>query len=92
MTLKSSLRGSFSNNLNESFIEVILKNEVMVHTDVYSYDGFSIIVEFGSALGLWLGLSALYIFNSILDYFIVFQSKLGSSKNRVQIIGNTFNE
>ena len=92
MTLKSSLRGSFSNNLNESFIEVILKDEVLVHTDVHSYDGFSIIVEFGSALGLWLGLSALHIFNSILDYYIVLQGKLGSFKNKVQVIGNTFNE
>ena len=38
---------------------------VAVYTDVYAYDVFSLVVELGSALGLWLGFSALSMFDSI---------------------------
>ncbi len=41
-------------------------NKVTVYTDVYGYDALSLIVDLGSAMGLWLGLCAL----SILDYGI----------------------
>ena len=33
--------------------------KVTVLTDIYSYDGSSLIVDFGSLLGLWLGLSVI---------------------------------
>ena len=44
-----------------------MNNEVQVITDAYAYDMFELVVDLGSALGLWLGLSALSIF----DYFVV---------------------
>ena len=37
------------------------------HTKVYSYDEFDFVVDFGSALGLWLGLSCLSILDNILE-------------------------
>ena len=40
------------------------KRDVLVYTDIFAYDEFSLIVDFGSAMGLWLGLSAL----NFLDY------------------------
>ena len=40
--------------------------KVTVYEDVYAYDMFSLIVDLGSALGLWLGLSACSIFDSLL--------------------------
>ena len=36
--------------------------------DVYSYDLFDLVVDLGSALGLWLGLSALSIFDYTLSF------------------------
>ena len=42
-----------------------------VHSQVYSYDIFSLTVDLGSALGLWLGLSCLSILDHILESWIV---------------------
>lgn len=36
-----------------------------VYTEMYSYDIFSLIVDLGSALGLWLGLSAICILDNL---------------------------
>ena len=44
-------------------------DEVTVITDTHAYDMFSLVVDLGSALGLWLGLSAVDIFGSTLDFF-----------------------
>lgn len=41
--------------------------QVTVHTLTYSYDAFSLAVEIGSALGLWLGMSAIGILDVIID-------------------------
>ena len=43
-------------------------DEVTVITDTYAYDMFSLVVDLGSALGLWLGLSAVSIFGSTIDF------------------------
>ena len=42
--------------------------EVTVHTDTPAYDMFNLVVDLGSALGLWLGLSAVSIFDSLVDF------------------------
>ena len=42
--------------------------EVTVHTDTPAYDMFNLVVDLGSALGLWLGLSAVSIFDSMVDF------------------------
>ena len=41
-------------------------------TDVFSYDEFNFIVDFGSALGLWMGLSCLSILDQILETWASF--------------------
>ena len=46
-------------------VQIKLLDEIQVYTDVYSYDLFSLIVDLGSALGLWLGLSALGILDNL---------------------------
>ena len=50
-------------------------NEVIVETDIYGYDAFNLIVDLGSALGLWLGLSALSIYDSIIEFYGIFKTK-----------------
>ena len=53
-----------SNLVGRSWLNLKASNKVTVHTEVYAYDAISLIVDLGSAMGLWLGLSAL----SVLDY------------------------
>ncbi len=43
------------------------EEQVNVYTLTYSYDAFSLAVEIGSALGLWLGMSAIGILDVIID-------------------------
>ena len=44
------------------------KEEVIVYKDTYSYDVFNLGVDIGSALGLWLGLSVLCIFDNFMEF------------------------
>ena len=60
----------YSNKPDNSKVEIIAKNEVVVLTDINAYDAFSLIVDLGSALGLWLGLSALSIFDIVMEGFL----------------------
>ena len=53
-----------SNLLGRSWLNLKAATEVTVYTEVYGYDALSLIVDLGSAMGLWLGLCAL----SVLDY------------------------
>ena len=55
------------NDATKLYFNII--DEVTVITDTYAYDMFSLVVDLGSALGLWLGLSAVDIFGSTLDFF-----------------------
>ena len=50
--------------------------KITINKDVLAYDSFSLIVDLGSSLGLWLGLSALSIFDSLLEMIsVIFQTK-----------------
>ncbi len=59
---------SISNYIGRSLLDLKAILKVTVYTEVYAYDALSLIVDLGSAMGLWLGLCAL----TVLDYGIVF--------------------
>ena len=62
------VRKTFRNNKpGSAFLSLYSNKEVKVFTKVYNYDAFQLVVDLGSSLGLWLGLSAL----SMLDYIII---------------------
>ena len=54
------------NMINKAWLSTYSLDLATKLTEVYSYDQFDFVVDFGSALGLWLGLSCL----SILDYVL----------------------
>ena len=56
-----------SNKIGNAFLLAKSNDWATVSTETYSYDIFSLTVDFGSALGLWLGLSCI----SILDLVLV---------------------
>ena len=57
-----------SNGLRHATAKLESQNNIVILKDVYSYDLFNLVVDLGSALGLWLGLSALSIFDNILEF------------------------
>ena len=57
-------------------LSIFTSEQVDVIKDTYSYDLFNLVVDIGSSLGLWLGLSALNIF----DNFIIFCGWLSKKK------------
>ena len=67
MSLKKKELVKFSNRIENGYIHVAFLDAVTIFTDVHAYDIFSLIVDLGSALGLWLGLSALAIFDVIIN-------------------------
>ena len=55
--------------LNNAASEIRIIDKIKVYTDVYAFDIFSLVVDLGSSLGLWLGLSALSIFDTVADFY-----------------------
>ena len=53
-------------NVAETTVAFETATEVLVTTDVMAYDIFNLVVDMGSALGLWLGLSAISIFDLVI--------------------------
>ena len=60
---------------NKATMRLHFENEVTVYTDVYAYDMFSLVVDLGSALGLWLGLSALSVLDTLVDIMYAIKEK-----------------
>ena len=58
---------------DNAWISIYSKAWAKKRTDIYSYNGFNFIVDFGSALGLWMGLSCLSILDQILETWVVMQ-------------------
>ena len=56
-----------TNRKLDGLIEYNVADDVTVFTDVYAYDIFSLFVDLGSAIGLWLGLCALSILDSLMS-------------------------
>ena len=61
--------------IDDASVTVKIKDEIIVHTDVYAYDIFSLVVDLGSSLGLWLGLSALSIFDTLVEFYTATKRK-----------------
>ena len=59
----------YSNRLGNAHVQMRIKDEVTVYTYAEAFDEFGLIVDLGSALGLWLGLSALSIFDTLIDFY-----------------------
>ena len=55
------------NRVHKAWLTAISQELATKLTEVYSYDQFDFVVDFGSALGLWLGLSCLSILDNILE-------------------------
>ena len=72
MKIKMKRTAYRSDRIDNAFFHYVFDNDVIVYTDAYAYEEFDLVVDLGSALGLWLGLSAL----SICDYIIHFCRKL----------------
>ena len=75
MSFKLTELGRISTMLNNAAINFRIKDEILVQTNVYAYDVFSLVVDLGSSLGLWLGLSALSIFDTLVEFFLSVKSK-----------------
>ena len=59
----------YSNRLGNAHVQIKIKDEVTVYTYAEAFDEFGLIVDLGSALGLWLGLSALSIFDTLMEFY-----------------------
>ena len=86
MEVKTNLIKEVSNMLIKATLMVNILDNVTVHTDAHPYDIFGLIVDLGSALGLWLGLFALSIFDGIVDSFLFCKSKCNFFKHRTQSV------
>ncbi len=69
MTFKLQEIKHSGNKINDAYAQVIYKDVMIVNKDVYAYDMFSLVVDLGSSLGLWLGLSALSIFDTLVEFY-----------------------
>ena len=63
--IKSKLSRELVTINEDNFIEIHFESSVMVLSSVSSYDFMALVVEVGSSLGLWLGLSALGLFDVV---------------------------
>ena len=58
-----------SNYPKSGVLKLKIGSTILKETEIYSYDIFSLAVELGSALGLWLGLSLLSLYDLATDYY-----------------------
>ena len=80
------LKFEITNFPKNTVLNVEFDKDVQIYKRVYSYDEFSLTVELGSALGLWIGLSALGLFDIIIE--ACFRAKQ-SVKNHLKHVSNT---
>ena len=84
MSIKLKELVQTNNNIDSARVDFFIDDDdVLVETDMYGYDAFSLIVDLGSALGLWLGLSALSIYDSIIEFYnLLISKKLINTKKK----------
>ena len=69
-------RVDHGSQLNKSWLVLKANKDVTVYTEMYEYNGLSLVVDLGSAMGLWLGVSALTVLDYILQLFSFMEMKL----------------
>ena len=75
MTNLISLRADYT-DIGTTALHFRFKKNVKVEKKIVSYTGFNFIIDVGSSLGLWLGLSALGITDLAIEAFILFNKWL----------------
>ena len=63
MKVASKMTSCTSGNWSGIYLNMLFNDIIKIHKEVTSYDIFSLCVEIGSSLGLWIGLSAMGIFH-----------------------------
>ncbi len=76
MEIYYNLRRHITNKPGVNIVKIKIMENVKVHTEVLAFGLWHLIVDLGSALGLWLGFSALSIFDNILEMYVVSRKKV----------------
>ena len=75
MSFKLTELAKVANRIESGNVHIRINDEIIVNTDVYAYDMFNLVVDLGSSLGLWLGLSVLNIFDTLVEFYLTAWSK-----------------
>ena len=81
MKVATQLTSYAAGNWNGYYMSLLFNKEVKITIEVNSYDIFRLCVEVGSSLGLWLGLSAIGLFQLMLTSLRKIQMRKGIQKN-----------
>ena len=73
MSYKFTIHESYAFDLQYEPFNSANNLDFKVLKTVCAYDGFSLIVELGSALGFWLGMSAISLLDIIMENWISVQ-------------------
>ena len=71
MNIKPRLKTYRGNFKHRAQLELVWDDQVTINKAVHSIEFFDLIVELGSALGLWLGLSAVSLLDYVVEYWHV---------------------
>ena len=75
MNLKLKRTSHNANSKGYARLSYVTNEEVVVFKETYSYDITNLVVDTGSALGLWLGLSVLSILDHTITLFNLIEKK-----------------
>ena len=59
-----------SNLINANYVTILFNDKITVRKEALQYGYFDMIVEIGSSLGLWLGLSAFDVLAYKLRFYV----------------------
>ena len=67
-----------------NWIDIMFDEEVTILEEKSNYTGFDLIVDAGSSLGLWIGLSALGVFDFLYDFALKVVKFIQNLKKKYQ--------